>query len=100
MKEDKEVRAPNITKMVRWSNHVIKWLVTEIVSIKDSLKNRTAMMEKIVMMAKHCDSLNNFNAVKEIMAALQSSSVGRLRKTREVMNCSNLKIPGDECKTY
>lgn len=52
MKDDKEVRAPNITKMVRWSNHVIKWLVSEIVLVKDNLKARAAMMEKVIMIAK------------------------------------------------
>ena len=95
MKDDKEVRAPNITKMVRWSNHVIKWLVTEIVSMKDNVKTIAAMMEKIVMMAKHCDSLNNFNAVKEIMAALQSSSVGRLKKTKDAMSAKHVKLMED-----
>ena len=95
MKDHKEVRAPNIIKMVRWSNHVIKWLVTEIVVLKDSLKARAAMMEKIVMMAKHCDSLNNFNAVKEIMAALQSSSVGRLKKTKDAMSAKHVKLMED-----
>ena len=52
MKDDKEVRAPNIIKMVRWSNHVIQWLVTEIVSLKDNLKQRCLMMEKIITIGK------------------------------------------------
>lgn len=84
MKDDKEVRAPNIIKMVRWSNHVIQWLVTEIVSLKDNIKARASMMERIITIAKHCNTLNNFNGVKEILAALQSSAVYRLKKTREV----------------
>lgn len=54
MKEDKETRAPNIIRMVRWSNHVIQWLVTEIVSLKDNLKQRALMMEKIISIAKVC----------------------------------------------
>lgn len=48
MKDDKEQKAPNIIKMVRWSNHVIHWLVTEIVTIKDNVKQRALMMEKII----------------------------------------------------
>ncbi len=52
MKEDKEVKAPNIIKMIRWSNHVIQWLVTEIVSIKDNMRQRVLMMERIVLIAK------------------------------------------------
>jgi hypothetical protein len=88
MKDDKESRAPNIIKMVRWSNHVIQWLVTEIVSLKDNLKQRASMVEKIISIAKHCNSLNNLNGVKEVLAALQSSSVYRLKKTKEVQKVS------------
>jgi cellobiose phosphorylase len=91
MKNDKETRAPNIIKMVRWSNHVVQWLSTEIVSVKDSLKQRAVVMEKVVSIAKvlfilteHLDNMNNLNGVKEVLAALQSSSVYRLRKTKEV----------------
>jgi hypothetical protein len=52
MKDDKEQKAPNIIKMVRWSNHVIKWLATEIVTQKDSTKSRVLMMEKVISIAK------------------------------------------------
>jgi hypothetical protein len=52
MKDDKEIRAPNIIKMVRWSNHVVNWIVTEIVSIKDSQKTRVAMVERVIAIAK------------------------------------------------
>lgn len=52
MKDDKEIRAPNIIRMVRWSNHVIQWLVTEIVTLKDNIKQRAAMMERIIQTAK------------------------------------------------
>ncbi|KAJ3302781.1 hypothetical protein HDV03_004598 [Kappamyces sp. JEL0829] len=98
MKDDKETRAPNIIKMVRWSNHVIQWLVTEIVSQKDNIKQRAVMMEKIITMAKHCNALNNLNGVKEILAALQSSAVYRLKKTREAMGSKYLKTL-EELKT-
>lgn len=36
-------------------------------------------------LAKYCKELNNFNAVFEILAALQSSAVDRMKKTWEVM---------------
>ena len=52
MKDDKETRAPNIIRMVRWSNHVVHWLITEIVTIKDNIKLRAAMMEKIIALAQ------------------------------------------------
>jgi hypothetical protein len=51
LKENKEDIAPGLTKMAHWSNHVILWLITEIVSVKDNLRARTQMMERIIMMA-------------------------------------------------
>ncbi|KAJ3318353.1 hypothetical protein HDV06_000533 [Boothiomyces sp. JEL0866] len=98
MKDDKEIRAPNIIRMVRWSNHVIQWLVTEIVTLKDNIKQRAAMMERIIQTAKHCNTLNNFNAVKEILAALQASAVYRLKKTKEAVGVKYLKML-EELKT-
>ncbi|KAI8910301.1 ras guanine nucleotide exchange factor domain-containing protein [Gorgonomyces haynaldii] len=92
MKEDKEVLAPNIIRMVRWSNHVVEWLVTEIVTIRDNIKARALMMEKIIQMAQHLEKLNNFNGVKEVLAAMQSSPVYRLKKTKETMASKYLKI--------
>ena len=51
MKDDKETTAPNIIKMVRWSNHVVAWLVSEIVTVKDNVKQRGLIMEKIIQVA-------------------------------------------------
>jgi hypothetical protein len=92
MKDDKEVKAPNIIRMVRWSNHVIKWLVTEIVTSKDNLRQRILVLEKVISIAKHCYALNNFNAVKEVLAAIQSSAVYRLRKTKEGLSQKHTKV--------
>jgi hypothetical protein len=50
MKEDKEARSPNIVKMTTWSNHIVSWLTTEIVSQRD-LKSRVRIMDTIVAIA-------------------------------------------------
>lgn len=88
MKEDKEIKAPNICAMTKWSNHVTRWVVSEIVSVKD-LKPRAAMFERFIMLAHNLEKLNNFNGVKEILAGLQSSSIYRLKKTKEVFSHSS-----------
>lgn len=88
----KEQNAANILKMAKWSNHVIQWLVSEIVSVKDNLKQRVLVLEKVVMLAKNCYSLNNFNAVKEVLAAIESSAVYRLKKTRDGLSSKHSKI--------
>ncbi|KAI8848736.1 ras guanine nucleotide exchange factor domain-containing protein [Chytridium lagenaria] len=92
MKDDKEIRAPNITRMIQWSNHVVHWIVSEIVAVKDSIKTRAQMFEKFIQVAQHLDKLNNFNGVKEVLAALQSSSVYRLKKTKELVANKYLRI--------
>jgi methionine synthase II (cobalamin-independent) len=84
MKADKEVLAPNICNMTKWSNHVTRWTVSEIVSVKDNVKSRAVIVERFIMLAQHLEKMNNFNGVKEILAGLQSSSVHRLKRTREV----------------
>lgn len=50
MKEDKETRAPNLFKIAKWSNHVVYWITSEIVSIRDDPKKRIATFEKFVSM--------------------------------------------------
>ncbi|KAJ3092462.1 hypothetical protein HK102_007086 [Quaeritorhiza haematococci] len=98
MKPDKEIRAPNIMRMTRWSNHVVKWLISEIVLIKESTKMRAAVFEKIIMIAQQLEKLNNLNGAKEVLAALQSSSVYRLKKTKEAVGSKYLRILGDLVK--
>ena len=85
MKEDKETRAPNICNMTKWSNHVTRWIISEVVTIKDNIKTRATVVERVIMLAQHLEKLNNFNGVKEVLAGLQSSAVYRLKKTREVI---------------
>ena len=52
MKDDKETLAPNIMKMIRWSNHIITWIVTEIVTVKDHTRSRVSMYERVISIAK------------------------------------------------
>jgi hypothetical protein len=45
-KKDKNL-APNITKLSQWSNSVIGWMISEILSVKD-LKNRAATLQRVI----------------------------------------------------
>lgn len=98
MKKDKETKAPNICRMTKWSNHVARWIVTEIISVTDNVKTRAAIFERFVQIAHQMERLNNFNGVKEILAGLQASAVHRLRKTREAVGPKYLKIFDDLVK--
>lgn len=97
MRENKETKAPNIVNMTKWSNHITRWVVSEIVSVKD-LKGRALVMERFVMVAQQLEKLNNFNGVKEILAGLQSSAVYRLKKTREAVSTKYTKVFEDLVK--
>ncbi|RKO89150.1 ras guanine nucleotide exchange factor domain-containing protein [Blyttiomyces helicus] len=98
MKPDKELRAPNLMRMTRWSNHIVHWIVSEIVSVKDNLKARAAAFERIIMLGQALEKLNNFNGVKEVLAALQSSSVYRLKKMKEAVGSKYHRIYDDLMK--
>ncbi|KAI8818638.1 ras guanine nucleotide exchange factor domain-containing protein [Fimicolochytrium jonesii] len=90
--DNRETDAPNILRMTRWSNHVVQWLVTEIVTAKDNVKTRAAVFEKTVALGQALDKLKNFNGVKEIVAALQTSSVYRLKKTKEAVSSKYMRM--------
>jgi hypothetical protein len=51
MKDTKETLAPNIIKIARWSNHVVGWLISEVVTNKEHFKQRVLVMEKIIQLA-------------------------------------------------
>jgi hypothetical protein len=91
MKPGKEKRAPNICNMTRWCNHITRWVISEIVTIKESLKSRAHIIERVIMLAQNLEKLNNFNGVKNVLAGLQSSAVYRLRHTREAVGAKYLK---------
>lgn len=82
LKRDKERRSPNLLKMIRFSNKVSSWVVSEIVQ-EEQLKKRTSCLEYFVAVCKELRAHRNFNGVMEILAALSNASVFRLRKTWE-----------------
>ncbi|KAJ3148781.1 hypothetical protein HDU86_007336 [Geranomyces michiganensis] len=92
MKDSKETDAPNILRITRWSNHVVQWIVTEIVSGKDSTKYRASVYERVIMLGQCLYKLRNFNGVKEVVAALQTASVYRLKKTKEAISSKYMRI--------
>ena len=50
------------------------------------------ILEKFITIAQHLERMNNFNGVMEILAALQSSSVHRLKKSTQAVGNRHLKI--------
>ena len=60
-------------------------MASEILS-RGTASSRAAAIEKWVVVADVCRNLCNFNAVLEIVSALMSSSVFRLKKTWEKLS--------------
>ncbi|CAB4031438.1 ras-specific guanine nucleotide-releasing factor 1-like [Paramuricea clavata] len=85
MKTDKEIKAPNILKVSQRFNEVSRLVASEILS-RSTASSRAAAIEKWVVVADVCRHLCNFNAVLEIVSALMSSSVFRLKKTWEKLS--------------
>lgn len=96
-KKEKEVKSPHVLRMIHWSNEVSWWVTTEVLK-RDSPKLRSDVLKYFIKLAKYCKDLNNFNAVFEILAALQSSAVDRLKRTWEklerVVKVMHLELTG------
>jgi len=56
------------------------WVVGEILA-GDTPKKRATIIEHFLLVAKEMWILKNFNAVFEILSALENSSIGRLKQT-------------------
>ncbi|KAJ3240011.1 hypothetical protein HDU78_002538 [Chytriomyces hyalinus] len=91
MKDNKDVKSPNITKMVQWSNHCIQWIASEILSVKDNMKLRAQVFERIISLGHQLEKLNNFNGVREVLAAIESSAIYRLKKTKGIIGTKFMK---------
>jgi len=92
LKENKLTAAPGICEMSSWSTKITKWVISEIVSIQDSIRARAMVYEKFIMVAQHMEKINNYNGVMEILAAFQSSAVHRMKKTTQAVGGRYLKI--------
>jgi len=90
-KSNKNEMSPNVMKMIENSNHVIRWIASEIISTPN-LKKRIAVMKHCISLASHCLRLNNFNAVFEVMAGMNTGPVRRLAQTWSGLPSSTLEI--------
>ncbi|XP_050725757.1 ras-specific guanine nucleotide-releasing factor 2-like isoform X5 [Eriocheir sinensis] len=82
MKEDKQLKAPDILLITRRFNEVSRLVASEVIR-GGNLATRVAVIEKWVAVADICRCLHNYNGVLQVCAAFQNSSVFRLKKTWE-----------------
>lgn len=80
---DKAEKAPNLTRHIQYFNRFSAVVVSSILKYKDT-KQRVQALTLFLLVAEECRLLNNFNTVIEIVAALQSTPIHRLKITWKV----------------
>jgi len=83
-KSSKEWTAPNISEIISRSNMMTDWVATLILRV-ENIKERAKLLKHFINVADACLKINNFNTLFEIMMALISNPVHRLKKTWEAI---------------
>ena len=80
LKSDKELRAPGIVALTRRFNHVSSWAVSEVLTRSD-VKDRRDVITTLIGMAAKARVAGGINTAMELMAALNSGPVQRLKRS-------------------
>lgn len=72
--------SPHVCAVIDHFNRIIRWATTEILS-PPTPKLRRAALSKLLQVGIECRKLNNFNGVMEVISALQSTPIQRLKQT-------------------
>ncbi|CAG8609734.1 33440_t:CDS:10 [Gigaspora margarita] len=73
-----------VAKSIQHFNFISNWVSTMILS-QEKLKHRAAMLKKFMKIAVIIRESNNYNTLMAIIAAINSSPITRLRRTRELL---------------
>eukprot|EP00045_Choanoeca_perplexa_P007005 m.61483 g.61483 ORF g.61483 m.61483 type:complete len:1121 (-) comp13883_c0_seq1:104-3466(-) len=79
-KSKKWLYAPNVLNMTHRFNQMSRWFLRSILEVQD-LAERVELVELLIEILRELRLLNNFNGMLEIISALQSSAVHRLKVT-------------------
>ena len=84
-KATKKERAPNVQMMIQHFNRLSRWVCTQVVK-QPTARDRARCVRLFIDLAKECRDLGNMNGVMEIVAALNSAALHRLKKTWEALS--------------
>lgn len=90
-KKDKEIKAPNVLAMIRFTNHIVNYIINEILQ-KTDLRERAMVVNRFVFLAKYLKEINNLNGVMEVLSGLRHASIFRLEKTWCILPDETWKI--------
>ncbi|KAG2218747.1 hypothetical protein INT45_003065 [Circinella minor] len=83
--------AVNIRASIEYCNEVTSWVSDAILSQSD-IKKRSNVIKYWVQVAEKCRLLNNFNTCMAVLSAFDNSSVGRLKRTWEMVGARTNQI--------
>mmetsp|Transcript_14885 Transcript_14885/g.20793 ORF Transcript_14885/g.20793 Transcript_14885/m.20793 type:complete len:772 (-) Transcript_14885:1494-3809(-) len=86
-KKNKEQEAPHIMDVQTWFNLISMWISSEIVKASTP-QQRASVITKYIELANQLRQHNNFNGLMEVLVALNSSSISRLKLSWEVVSSS------------
>jgi son of sevenless-like protein len=92
--EEAKARAPNLRRMIDMSNSITGWIAESILAEEDP-KKRCSLLKHYILIADKCRTLNNFNTLFSILAALNSAPIHRLARTWEQLSTKTLSLMDD-----
>ena len=82
--------APNITRFLQRFQNVTNWVLTSINMVDKP--NRSELLGKFIQIAKHCKDMRNFNAVMQIMSAVEDTLMLRFEGTWEGISQKHMPV--------
>ncbi|KAI9258259.1 ras guanine nucleotide exchange factor domain-containing protein [Sporodiniella umbellata] len=82
--KEEDTVAVNIRASIEYCNQITSW-VSDVILSQQDIKKRSIVIKYWVQVAEKCRMLNNFNTCMAILSAFDNSSVGRLKRTWEVV---------------
>ncbi|RCH80459.1 hypothetical protein CU098_002355, partial [Rhizopus stolonifer] len=83
--------AANVRASIEHSNQVTAWVTDSILS-KEEAKKRATVLKFWIGVADRSRQLNNFNTCMAILSAFDNGSIGRLRRTWELISGRSMQI--------
>ncbi|OZJ01532.1 hypothetical protein BZG36_05501 [Bifiguratus adelaidae] len=83
-KDDSHLNAKHVKMAIRYCNQLTAWVSDSILSQSD-IRKRVVILKHWIHVAERCRTLHNFNSCMAILAAFDSSSIGRLRRTWDLV---------------